>query len=247
MIDPGKEIPERNTRKPISLEGRWDILYRDYPEIYDEFAQMPKKPDLLEHLSGIFPLVGKLVLDVGSGTGDSSIKLAAFATQVVGIEIEESMIRVAKDRTSMRGIENVDFVLGNAERIEYPDQYFDHALAITLAGGDIRLVAAEMERVVKPGGVVLRADVAPGWYGGDLNPVITGASRDETPKPGSRDEILPSLGYDFLDIYSEQEFGTVECLVRTYGFIHSKNVVDYIQEHRLTKINWKFRIHYKYV
>jgi hypothetical protein len=23
--------------KPISIENRWDILYRDYPEVFDDF------------------------------------------------------------------------------------------------------------------------------------------------------------------------------------------------------------------
>ena len=30
--------------RPESLEGRWDILYRDYPEVYEEFGRIPKVP-----------------------------------------------------------------------------------------------------------------------------------------------------------------------------------------------------------
>ncbi len=32
------------SNRPLSLEGRWDILYRDYPEVYDAFARIPKRP-----------------------------------------------------------------------------------------------------------------------------------------------------------------------------------------------------------
>ena len=31
-----------------SLEGRWDILYRDYPEVYEEFGRIPKVPDFID-------------------------------------------------------------------------------------------------------------------------------------------------------------------------------------------------------
>jgi hypothetical protein len=104
-----------------------------------------------------------------------------------------------------------------------------------------------MERVVRPGGFVLRADVAPGWYGGKLNPVITGRPRDETPAVGSRDHVLAQLGYEAMDVYLDQAYGTVERMVRTYGFIHSARVIDYIREHNVTTIRWKFRARFQTV
>jgi hypothetical protein len=104
-----------------------------------------------------------------------------------------------------------------------------------------------MERVVRPEGLVLRADVAPGWYGGELNPVITGKPRNETPAPGSRDAILIELGYEALDVFLDQDYGSVERLVRTYGFIHSKRVIDYARAHNVTTIRWKARARFKVV
>jgi len=34
--------------KPLSIENRWDILYREYPEIYDEFASVPYDPHKID-------------------------------------------------------------------------------------------------------------------------------------------------------------------------------------------------------
>jgi hypothetical protein len=102
-----------------------------------------------------------------------------------------------------------------------------------------------MERVVRPGGLVLRADVAPGWYGGHLNPVITGQPRDETVREGLRDHVLAGLGHEAWDAFLDQDYGTVERLVRTYGFIHSKRVIDYAREHGVTTIRWKVRARFK--
>ena len=56
-------------RKPESIEGRWDILYRDYPEVYDEFAQVQKTPYL--NLAQKYNLEGKIIADIGSGMGDA--------------------------------------------------------------------------------------------------------------------------------------------------------------------------------
>jgi ubiquinone/menaquinone biosynthesis C-methylase UbiE len=234
-----------DNRRPESLEGRWDILYRDYPEVYEEFGRIQKVPDLIDVIAERFPLGGKTVVDVGSGTGISTFKLARYAAQVIGIELEPSMIAVAQESAREQGLENVRLELGDASHLPLPDASVDVAIAITLADLDVRATAAEMERIVRPGGLVLRADVAPGWYGGDLNPVITDKPRDEMPAPGSRDAILSELGYKAMDVYLDQEYGTVERLVRTYGFIHGKRVIDYCQEHRITSIRWKARVRFK--
>jgi ubiquinone/menaquinone biosynthesis C-methylase UbiE len=234
-------------KRPESLEGRWDILYRDYPEVYEEWGQIPMLPRLVGVIAGRFPLEGKVMVDVGSGTGLSTFDLAEHAGFVIGVEIEEPMKSIATDGAKERGIENVRFEIGDAEHLPLEDDSVDVAVAATLGGGDVCKVAAEMERVVRPGGLVLREDVAPGWYGGELMPVITGKPRDETPAKGSRDDILAGLGYEALDVFKEQEYGTVERVVRTYGFIHSKRAIDYIREHNMTTIRWKFRVRFKAV
>lgn len=233
--------------KPKSLEGRWDILYRDYPEVYEEWERIPKVPDYVVVIADRFSLAGKVVVDVGSGTGISTLKLAKYADLVIGIEIEPAMSSVATESAKVRGVENVRFNLGDAEHLPLEDNSVDGAVAMTLAGGDVRQVAVEMERVVRSGGLVLRVDVAPGWYGGELGPVISGKPRDETPVKGSRDDVLAGLGYQAMDVFMDQDYETVEQVVRTYGFIHSERAIDYIREHDVTTIRWKFRVRFKTV
>jgi ubiquinone/menaquinone biosynthesis C-methylase UbiE len=194
-----------------------------------------------------FPLQGKLVIDVGSGTGLSTFQLAGHAATVTGVEIEAAMARVAKASARTLGLANVRFLLGDAERLPLRTDAVDGAIGITLAGCDVRQVAVEMERVVLPGGLVLRVDVAPGWYGGELEPVITGKPRDETAPPGSKDAILAGLGYGALDVFTDQDYGTVEDAVRTYGFIHGQRVIEYLRERDLTTIRWKWRVRFRTV
>jgi ubiquinone/menaquinone biosynthesis C-methylase UbiE len=235
--------------RPESLEGRWDILYRDYPEVYQEWGQIPKVPDFLDVVIERFHLSwkGKVVVDVGSGTGLSTFRLARDAEFAIGIEPQESMIAIATANAEERGVTNVRFEAGVAEDLPLDDDSVDAAIGITLGAGDTERAAAEMERIVRPGGFVLRGDVAPGWYGGELNPIITGRPRNETAPEGSRDAILASLGYEAMDVFMDQDYGTVERAVRTYGFIHSKRAIDYIREHDVTKIRWKARARFKTV
>ena len=143
------------------------------------------------------------------------------------MEIEPSMRALAIERAKAQSIGNVYFELGDAEHLPLEDSSVEAAFAITLADRDPAKMASEMERVVQPGGMVLRADVAPGWYGGDVNRKLSGEPAETAPL-GSRDAVLAESGYEFMDIFMEQEYGTVERLVRTYGFIHSERAIEYV-------------------
>jgi len=110
-------------------------------------------------LSGVRP--GHKVLDLAGGTGDLT---KAFANRVsrdgkvVLADINESMVRVGRDRLINEGIAgNVDYTITNAEALAFPDNTFDVA---TIAFG-LRNVTnkdkalAELCRVLKPGGQLL--------------------------------------------------------------------------------------------
>ncbi|NLX37508.1 MAG: methyltransferase domain-containing protein [Chloroflexi bacterium] len=235
------------TDRPASLEGRWDILYRDYPEVYDAFARIPKRPEPLAVINERFGLDGQVVVDVGSGTGLSTFALARWAALVIGIEPEAAMRAVAEREARALGLSNVRFESGDGEHIPLASGLADAAVGITQANGDPRRVCAEMERVVRPGGLVLHSDVAPGWYGGEFEPIITGRPRDESLNPLWPGDILPKLGYAYFDLYTDQDYDSVEHMVSTYGFIHSQRAIDHIRAHGITSVRWKWRLHWKRV
>ncbi len=233
------------TDRPESIENRWDLLYRDYPEVYEEFAQVEKQPNAVDHLCRHFPLAGKVVADVAAGTGASTFKLAQHAAFVIGIEPEAAMRAIAVAEQRARGIANVRFEAGTAEALPLADRSVDAVVAVTSANPDVAAFAAECARVVRPGGLVLRIDIAPGWYGGELASVIFDDPSDQPPAEPEREAILARLGYDIHDFFMDQDYGTVEKIVRTYGFIFGKRTIDYIRAHNTTTIRWKARIRYK--
>lgn len=235
-----------------TIENRWDILYSDYPEIYDRFAKVKKKPSISEVLPEMFNLREKIIADIGSGTGLSTFNLAKYAKCVIGIEPEDSMRNLAVKNAEKRHIENVEFRKGTAENIPLDDNSVDVVVAVTAASlykrENIELFVGEADRILTDDGLTISVDVAPGWYGGDLAPVILGRSRRQKDSDTEivRNESFTALGFNHRDIYQTQDYGSLEKILSTYGFIFGRKAINHIVSHKRTIIKWKFRIYFRY-
>ncbi|RRJ83140.1 bifunctional demethylmenaquinone methyltransferase/2-methoxy-6-polyprenyl-1,4-benzoquinol methylase UbiE [Aestuariirhabdus litorea] len=104
---------------------------------------------------------GNSVLDIAGGTGDLTIKFSRLVGEkgrVVLADINESMLKVGRDRLMDRGVAgNVEYVQANAECLPFPDNSFD---VVTIAFGlrnvtDKDAALRSMQRVLKPGGRLL--------------------------------------------------------------------------------------------
>lgn len=228
--------------RPESIENRWDILYRDYPEVYEAFSKTPYHPTVYEQLPGILDLDGKVLADVGAGTGRSTLALARYTRQVIGVELEAAMLRVAREKAREEGAERVAFVGGNALALPLADQSVDLVTGITLAlwpPEQYRDFIREGLRVTRDR--VVYVGISPGWYGGDLYNVI-----DDVDKVDEKvDRIfLEEFHFAYQDIFSVQEYGTLEHIVSTYGFIFGKKAIQALKRQQKTSITWKFRVYW---
>jgi len=229
--------------RPESIENRWDILYRDYPEVYEAFSSVPYHPTIYEQLPGIIDLAGKSIADVGAGTGSSSLGLAPYARQVIGIEFQPAMLRQAQQKAQDEKGAQVIFLNGDALALPLADDSVDLVTGITLAlypPARYRDFIREGLRVAR--GPVVYVGIPPGWYGGDLHDVI-----DEVEKVDDEvDRIfLNEFQFAYQDIFSDQEYGTVEHIVETYGFIFGKRAIAHLKRERKTAIRWKFRVYWR--
>ena len=110
---------------------------------------------------------GQRVLDIAGGTGDLAkafAKRAGPTGEVWLTDINESMLRVGRDRLLDKGVVT-PVALCDAERIPFPDNYFD---LVTVAFGLRNMThkdkaLAEMHRVVKPGGKVMVLEFSKVW------------------------------------------------------------------------------------
>ena len=71
---------------------------------------------------------GDCVLDVGCGTGASALPAAAFtgpAGQVLGIDLAQSMLDLAAEKATRRGLRNIEFRLADMTQTGLADSRFD--------------------------------------------------------------------------------------------------------------------------
>ncbi len=102
------------------------------------------------------PQPGMTLLDVAGGTGDIALRFLEQGGGHVHIcDINESMLRVGRDRAINKGVlSHIDWVTGDAERLPIASRSVD---AYTIAFGlrnvsGIDAALAEARRVLKPGG-----------------------------------------------------------------------------------------------
>jgi SAM-dependent methyltransferase len=100
------------------------------------------------------PIEGRVLLDVGAGTGDRTIRYAERAAHVFALEPAPSALPILRDRIESSGASNVTVVRAGAEAIPLQDDCVDVAYATWsyFFGPGSEPGLLEVERVVRPGG-----------------------------------------------------------------------------------------------
>jgi SAM-dependent methyltransferase len=127
------------------------------------------------------------VLDVACGTGNTAIPLARSGRIVTGVDIAANLIVQARKRAAAEALA-ATFDEGDAEQLPYADASFD---AVTTMFGAMfaprpELVASELARVLKPGGLLAMGNWNPASFSGQMFKI---GSRHVPPPPG----ILPPV------------------------------------------------------
>lgn len=109
---------------------------------------------------------GKQVIDVGSGLGGASRRIAQdYGCRVTGVDLTDEYCRVAAQLAELVGLSHlVDYQQGDALDLPFPDAAFDivwtqHA-AMNIP--DKATLYREMYRVLRPGGMVAIYDIVAG-------------------------------------------------------------------------------------
>lgn len=108
---------------------------------------------------------GTRLLDVGCGAGQLALIAARSGAQVTGCDIATNWLEKARARASAEGVK-VTFEEGDTESLPYEDGQFDAVVSLVGAMFAPRpdLVATELTRVCRPGGLIAMANWTPGGF-----------------------------------------------------------------------------------
>jgi SAM-dependent methyltransferase len=135
---------------------------------YDTFSRfMEPDAEVFFRRLGVTP--GTRLLDVGCGAGQLALIAARAGAQATGCDIATNWIEKARVRAAAEGLA-VTFEEGDAEALPYADAQFDVVTSVfgAMFAPRPELVAAELTRVCRPGGVIAMANWTPGGFVGQM-------------------------------------------------------------------------------
>jgi ubiquinone/menaquinone biosynthesis C-methylase UbiE len=226
-------------RKYQTIEHDWPRFFREYPEVYDRFSGHSETTAAL--INDMFGLDGKVILEVGSGTGIATLELAKRARLVIAVELEEAVMKIAINKAREKGITNIAFIRGDGTKLPLAEGSAD--CAVTVYAGP--LPHEEAARVVKKGGLIIRAGNHYRWYGGELAPVIPHRNKGIYHGYKLDRHLRKECNYSYKDLWITQTYPTLEEAVEAYGFIFGREAIDYLVTNNKKTIRHRLRILYK--
>ncbi|KAJ3496307.1 hypothetical protein NMY22_g19832 [Coprinellus aureogranulatus] len=106
---------------------------------------------------------GMKILDVGCGPGTITrgfAELVGADGRVVGMDMAEKVISVARQNAAQKGLNNLEFLVADGGKMPFEDGTFDVVFchAVLVHAPDPIGLLAEMRRVCKIGGIVAARD-----------------------------------------------------------------------------------------
>jgi arsenite methyltransferase len=156
--------PEGLFQYPIGREGALSLGYN--PAWYD-FAPA----GAIDRFVGVgnpfkirTPKPGDCVLDAGCGCGFDTFLAAHMAGpsgKAIGVDLTSEMLTVARSAAEIFKGGNVEFREGSLEKLPFQDGFFDLAISNGVLNlvPDKRAAFTEIARVLRPGGVLVAADL----------------------------------------------------------------------------------------
>jgi len=131
---------------------------------YSTLKRLPKRlkkpvPFVVEALPSFRHRKIKSVLDLGCGAGRHCVYLTKKCFDVIGVDISNSALKMAKQWTRKERLKNVAFLQGPMTQIPWRDSHFDAIISISVVHhavkNDIKKTIAEIYRTLKKNGVFL--------------------------------------------------------------------------------------------
>ena len=137
----------------------------DYAAVAEQIDEVPPR-----HLVAMAELKPGLdVLDVATGTGNIALRAAASGRRVVGLDLTPELFDTARRRAEQLDV-TVEWLEGDAEQLPFAACSFDRVLSafgVQFAPRH-QVVADELVRVLRPGGLIALVNWTPDGLIGEL-------------------------------------------------------------------------------
>jgi SAM-dependent methyltransferase len=141
----GEERMKEVAKKPFSTEERGELLAR------------------IGAVISLLPAPPRRLLDVGCGTGWTSLFFAMSGYDVVGIDVAPKMIELAKETKTRHGAANVDFLVHDYERPGFAEQFDVCVFFDSLHHAEDEAAALRFAyHALKPGGLCVLSEPGAG-------------------------------------------------------------------------------------
>lgn len=128
------------------------LVYVTDPQIYDRQTFLNWDSN---ELTALTQFEGKVILDIGAGTGRLAFVAAAMAQVVYCVEPVSNLREFIRHKARQAGLSNVFAVDGLITQIPFPDQFADITMGGHVFGDDPAQEYAELARVTRPGGMII--------------------------------------------------------------------------------------------
>jgi ubiquinone/menaquinone biosynthesis C-methylase UbiE len=147
---------------------------------------------------------GMDVLDVACGTGNATIPAAKAGARVTGLDFAAALLEIARERSADAMVE-IDWVEGDAQELPFSDGSFDRVISTFghMFAPDHERTAAEMKRVLRPGGAIGVACWTPE---GSIGRMFRTIAELVPPPPGVTPPILWGTQEHVRELLGEGEF-----------------------------------------
>ena len=139
-----------NTTELNELKQRQRAMWAlgDYPSIAEQIAEVGPRAVEAASVSG-----DDTVLDVACGAGNATIPAAKTGAKTTGLDITPELLAAARRIAAEEGVE-IEWIEGDAEQLPFDEGSFDAVTSVfgCMFAPDHKQAAAELARVLKPGG-----------------------------------------------------------------------------------------------
>ncbi len=130
----------------------WDKIAERYSKqpVADEAAYQKKLQVTREYFQPEME-----VLELGCGTGSTTITHAPYVKHILAIDSSSKMIEIAQDKADAKNVENVTFRRSTIDEFSVSDQTLDAVLGLSILHllDNKENVIAKVNKMLKPGGI----------------------------------------------------------------------------------------------